>query len=132
MLKQLVQLFAEMFLVSKKEWVSHQRNTDYSKSITLSLPNEGNYKQYVHHVMGCLSWRKAAQARCTLSATAETIGSTLIRNILTPIIKDYLYKLIRAKQYLIKPRPITEAASAVVNSSLLCQGLNMVNGGASC
>ena len=47
MLKQLIQLFAEKFLTSKKEWVSHQRNTDYSKSITLSLPNEGNYKQYV-------------------------------------------------------------------------------------
>lgn len=93
---------------------------------------KGTISSMSHHVMGCLSWRKAAQARCTLSATAETIGSTLIRNILTPIIKDYLCKLIRAKQYLIKPRPITEAASAVVNSSLLCQDLNKLEGGASC
>lgn len=47
MLKQLVQLFAEKFLVSKKEWVSHQRNTDFSKAVTLSLPNDGDYHQYV-------------------------------------------------------------------------------------
>lgn len=46
-LKALVQLFAEKFLVSKKEWVSHQRNADFSKAVTLSLPNDNDYHQYV-------------------------------------------------------------------------------------
>lgn len=46
MLKQLIQLFAEKFLQSKKEWVAQQRNADNSKKIELSLPNSSGFQTY--------------------------------------------------------------------------------------
>ena len=54
MLKQLIQLFAEMFLVSKKEWVAQQRNTAPSNTVELSLPNDNNLHTYTPPADGLL------------------------------------------------------------------------------
>lgn len=54
MLKQLVQLFAEKFLVSKKEWVAQQRNTAPSNTVELSLPNDNNLHTYTPPADGLL------------------------------------------------------------------------------
>ena len=54
MLKQLIQLFAEKFLVSKKEWVAQQRNTAPSNTVELSLPNDNNLHTYTPPADGLL------------------------------------------------------------------------------
>lgn len=54
MLKNLVQLFAEKFLVSKKEWVAQQRNTAPSNTVELSLPNDNNLHTYTPPADGLL------------------------------------------------------------------------------
>lgn len=54
MLKALVQLFAEKFLVSKKEWVAQQRNTAPSNTVELSLPNDNNSHTYTPPADGLL------------------------------------------------------------------------------
>ena len=54
MLKQLIQLFAEKFLVSKKEWVAQQRNTAPSNTVALSLPNDNNLHTYTPPADGLL------------------------------------------------------------------------------
>lgn len=54
MLKQLIQLFAEKFLVSKKEWVAQQRNTASSNTVELSLPNDNNLHTYTPPADGLL------------------------------------------------------------------------------
>ena len=53
-LKSLVQLFAEKFLVSKKEWVAQQRNTAPSNTVELSLPNDNNLHTYTPPADGLL------------------------------------------------------------------------------
>ena len=53
-LKSLVQLFAEKFLVSKKEWVAQQRNTAPSNTVELSLPNDYNLHTYTPPADGLL------------------------------------------------------------------------------
>lgn len=53
-LKSLVQLFAEKFLVSKKEWVAQQRNTAPSNTVELSLPNDNNSHTYTPPADGLL------------------------------------------------------------------------------
>lgn len=53
-LKALVQLFAEKFLVSKKEWVAQQRNTAPSNTVELSLPNDNNLHTYTPPADGLL------------------------------------------------------------------------------
>ena len=54
LLKALVQLFAEKFLVSKKEWVAQQRNTAPSNTVELSLPNDNNLHTYTPPADGLL------------------------------------------------------------------------------
>lgn len=54
MLKQLIQLFAEKFLVSKKEWVAQQRNVSFSNIVTLSLPNDSALHSYIPPADGLL------------------------------------------------------------------------------
>lgn len=54
LLKALVQLFAEKFLVSKKEWVAQQRNTATSNTVELSLPNDNNLHTYTPPADGLL------------------------------------------------------------------------------
>ncbi|WP_302295704.1 hypothetical protein [Parasutterella excrementihominis] len=54
MLKQLIQLFAEKFLVCKKERVAQQRNTASSNTVELSLPNDNNLHTYTPPADGLL------------------------------------------------------------------------------
>ena len=54
MLKQLVQLFAEKFLQSKKKWVAQQRNVSFSDVVYLSLPNDNGRHSYVPPADGLL------------------------------------------------------------------------------
>nr|DAY55889.1 MAG TPA: hypothetical protein [Caudoviricetes sp.] len=54
MLKQLIQLFAEKFLQSKKKWVAQQRNVSSSDEVALSLPNDSDLHSYVPPADGLL------------------------------------------------------------------------------
>lgn len=54
MLKKFIQLFAEKFLISKRVWVSTQRNIDSSKTVELSLPNNTELHSYLPPSNGML------------------------------------------------------------------------------
>lgn len=72
MLKQLIQLFAEKFLVSKKEWVAQQRNTASSNTVELSLPNDNNLHTYTPPADGLLVLgQSCSSGACYLEVTAS-------------------------------------------------------------
>ena len=72
MLKQLIQLFAEKFLVSKKEWVAQQRNTAPSNTVELSLPNDNNLHTYTPPADGLLVLgQSCSSGACYLEVTAS-------------------------------------------------------------
>ena len=72
MLKQLIQLFAEKFLVSKKEWVAQQRNTAPSNTVELSLPNDNNLHTYTPPADGLLVLgQSCSSGACYLEVSAS-------------------------------------------------------------
>lgn len=71
-LKALVQLFAEKFLVSKKEWVAQQRNTAPSNTVELSLPNDNNLHTYTPPADGLLVLgQSCSSGACYLEVNAS-------------------------------------------------------------
>ena len=72
MLKQLIQLFAEKFLVNKKEWVAQQRNTAPSNTVELSLPNDKDLHSYVPPADGLLVFGQSSlSGACYLEVYAS-------------------------------------------------------------
>ena len=71
-LKSLVQLFAEKFIVSKKEWVAQQRNTAPSNTVELSLPNGNDLHSYVPPADGLLVFgQSCSSGACYLEVNAS-------------------------------------------------------------
>ena len=72
MLKQLIQLFAEKFLQSKKKWVAQQRNVSSSDEVALSLPNDSDLHSYVPPADGLLVLAQSCSSgACYLEVTAS-------------------------------------------------------------
>ena len=72
MLKQLVQLFAEKFLQSKKKWVAQQRNASSSGAVNLSLPNDYNAHTYTPPADGLLVLgQSCSSGTCYLEVSAS-------------------------------------------------------------
>lgn len=71
-LKSLVQLFAEKFLQSKKEWVAQQRNVSSSDVVALSLPNDTDLHSYVPPADGLLVFgQSCSSGDCYLEVNAS-------------------------------------------------------------
>ena len=72
MLKQLIQLFAEKFLQSKKKWVAQQRNVSSSDEVALSLPNDSDLHSYVPPADGLLVFgQSCSSGACYLEVNAS-------------------------------------------------------------
>lgn len=72
MLKQLIQLFAEKFLQSKKKWVAQQRNVSSSDVVALSLPNDYDLHSYVPPADGLLVFgQSCSSGDCYLEVNAS-------------------------------------------------------------
>lgn len=72
MLKQLIQLFAEKFLQSKKKWVAQQRNVSSSDVVALSLPNDTDLHSYVPPADGLLVFgQSCSSGACYLEVNAS-------------------------------------------------------------
>ena len=77
MLKQLIQLFAEKFLTSKKEWVGHQSQALISGGTTIAFTSSTDNQGYTAPSDGviCLDVLNATWAR--LSSTSNSRGFLL-------------------------------------------------------
>lgn len=72
MLKQLIQLFAEKFLRSKKKWIAQQRNVSSSDVVALSLPNDTDLHSYVPPADGLLVFgQSCSSGDCYLEVNAS-------------------------------------------------------------
>lgn len=133
MLKKFIQLFAEKFLISKRGWVSTQRNIDSSKTVELSLPNNTELHSYLPPSNGMLVLGQSnSSGYAYLEVTASGAKFNLDQIKQTDIIKPFRFLLIRESLLHIKLQQIIEVSLLYYTLSRLLVNPRCKLGGMSC
>ena len=123
MLKALVQLFAEKFLVSKKTWVSNQSQALVSGGTEIAFISSTDSQDYT--------------APCDGVVCLDTFGATWARLISITNLRGYLQEFIKCSRFLSQRVKRSTLISQRIKAPLISSSfrplvLNEVKGGASC